>query len=792
MARMIALTAALAGALLLAWHGTKTPAPASVSAPADSFSAERALVDVGQIARAPHPTGSAENRRVRDYLLGRMAALGLNPTVQTAPAVFGKDYDKDQYAFGGTVENIVGVLPGRDRSAPALALMAHYDSVPGSPGAADDATGVAAILETVRALRTQGAPARDIIVLITDGEEVGLLGAKAFFAEHPLRKRIGLVVNLEARGNGGRAAMFQTGPDNGEIVAAFARTASKPVSNSLAVFLYENMPNDTDFTVSKEAGIGGLNFAFIGRQFDYHSPTATVANLDRGSVQHIGDQVLAATRSLAYADRLPGKAPDKVYSQTFGDTILAYPVWGGWPLLIATLGLITWTAVRARKAGELALGDTLRGVGAGLTLLVGGALLLRLARTLVGVEPGWIGFRPLLAQWTAWEATLALAAVGALLLVPALLARGGAGWKAAITLIVAGALCSIGGWDIVGLALGVGAAALAFLSFNRPAGLSSAWLGVLAIGAVLAIGLQIALPTVAVLVAWPLAAGAVAAAATRLDARKGHGGIVVLAVIGALTGGWLAVYFHVVAQGLDLPDILILFPWLAGLVVWPLAAGLERRGLALPLLLLAIAAVLVAVLRFGGHWTERHPETATIYHVADSSTGLAWRVTQDDPPADWTRQALSGAETTRAFPPLARRPLVAARTQAVPLPAATIEGGRQPDGSVRVTVRPPAGARTLILDVRSDVAVEGARLQDRPAGMLGTPDRWSRVRWVSAPDGLTLSFRPAGSGKLEIRHAAITDGWPAAAPPLPPRPTTAMPFELSDSAVALGAATITW
>ncbi|MFX9054231.1 M20/M25/M40 family metallo-hydrolase, partial [Acinetobacter baumannii] len=80
------------------------------------------------------------------------------------------------------IENIIGVLQGTDPSLPAIALMAHSDSVPGSPGAADDAAGVSAVLEVVRALKAAGPHRRDVVVIITDGEEAGLLGARAFFA----------------------------------------------------------------------------------------------------------------------------------------------------------------------------------------------------------------------------------------------------------------------------------------------------------------------------------------------------------------------------------------------------------------------------------------------------------------------------------------------------------------------------------------------------------------------------------------------------------------------------------
>ncbi|MDW3502806.1 M28 family metallopeptidase, partial [Escherichia coli] len=92
-------------------------------------------------------------------------------------------------------QNVIGVLPGTDRSKPAVLIMSHYDSVANSPGAADDAAGVAAALEVARALQAGPKPARDVIFLFTDGEEQGLLGADAFFARDPLRQKVGVVIN---------------------------------------------------------------------------------------------------------------------------------------------------------------------------------------------------------------------------------------------------------------------------------------------------------------------------------------------------------------------------------------------------------------------------------------------------------------------------------------------------------------------------------------------------------------------------------------------------------------------
>ncbi|MFZ5668319.1 MAG: M20/M25/M40 family metallo-hydrolase, partial [Pseudomonadota bacterium] len=431
MLRTIALVMALAGALLVGWLGTKTPDPDGGSSAPEAFSTARAMVDIRRIAKAPHPTGSAANAWVRDYLVARMGQLGLSPQVRTGMGLQARVHEGEAWVLGGRMDNIVGVLPGRDRTRPALALMAHYDSVPASPGAADDAAGVAAALEVVRAIKARGTPARDVIVLFTDGEESGLLGARAFFTQDPLRDRIGLIINLEARGGGGRANMFQTGPNNGALIRAFAGSAVSPVSNSLAVFLYESMPNDTDFTVSNEAGVRGLNFAFIGRQFDYHAASSTPEALDRGSVRHLGEQALAAAAAFAFAETLPGRAPDAVYSQTFGDHVLAYPAWGGWIVLALVLALLAAAAVRARRAQALSWPDIGRGVGAALFLLLAGALLLATARKLTGVGFGYMEQRALLAQWGLWETTLAALGAGLLVLVPTLLARGGtAAWLA--------------------------------------------------------------------------------------------------------------------------------------------------------------------------------------------------------------------------------------------------------------------------------------------------------------------------------------------------------------------------
>ena len=224
MRKDILVAAVLVVALIAAAVANMTPRALGLDAPAGVFSAGRAMVDDRVIAKAPHPVGSPANYAVRNYLTGRMTQLGLSPQIQRIDA-FQERPGKAPLVIGGVVENIIGVLPGKDRNAPALALMAHYDSVPGSPGAADDAAGVSAALEIMRILKAEGTPARDVVLLLTDGEEAGLLGATAFFQNHPLAGRIGFVINMESRGGGGQANMFETAAANGAVIDMFRKVS---------------------------------------------------------------------------------------------------------------------------------------------------------------------------------------------------------------------------------------------------------------------------------------------------------------------------------------------------------------------------------------------------------------------------------------------------------------------------------------------------------------------------------------------------------------------------------------
>lgn len=320
------------------------------------FSAERAMRHVEAIASVPHPTGSAANDEVQGYLVAALKGLGALTEVQDATMVSARRGE----AQAVRVHNVVGRFAGAG-DAGAILLVSHYDSVSIAPGAGDSAAGVAALLEALRAI-TVGTPLRhDVIVLITDGEELGLLGAKAFVEEHRWAGDVAVVLNFDSRGSSGPSLMFETSDANRALIARFAGGAPTPIANSLMFEVYRLLPNDTDFSVFRRAGYRGLNFAFIDGSSNYHRPWDTPERLDRRSLQHHGDYALELTRQ--FGNELPEAeaGANAIYFNVAGSVFVRYPMWLAVALALALVGLFVWTVVRGRRSKTATVGGVLGG-----------------------------------------------------------------------------------------------------------------------------------------------------------------------------------------------------------------------------------------------------------------------------------------------------------------------------------------------------------------------------------------------------------------------------------------------
>jgi hypothetical protein len=302
-AKLAGSLALLGGLLALVAARLEPPAPRGMDEPEQGFSAARAKAELEALVGdgRPHPVGTAEHDRVRERIEARLRALGLEPIEQETVAC--------ERGNCASVRNILTrTQPPRD--AQAVLLTAHYDSVGAGPGAGDDGSGCAILLEVARVLANK-RPARPIILLFSDAEELGLLGARAFVDEHAWAREVGVVINLEARGTSGPTLMFETSGDNGWLARAFSSAIERPVTSSLYPVIYKALPNDTDLSIYRAYGYSGMNFAFIGDAAMYHTALDRVENLDPGSLQQQGDNALAMVRALAAVDlehRPPGNA----------------------------------------------------------------------------------------------------------------------------------------------------------------------------------------------------------------------------------------------------------------------------------------------------------------------------------------------------------------------------------------------------------------------------------------------------------------------------------------------------
>lgn len=404
----------------------------------------------------PHTAGSPENAVVRDRIIAELKSSGYTPEVQTAFQCTPAERNPGCTA----VENIIAVHKGTGDGKAVLAS-AHYDSVPAGPGVGDDGVGIAVVLELARFFSSR-TTRNDVIFLITDGEETGLRGARAFAERHPLMRRVGVVVNFEARGGSGPSMMFETGSGNARLMGLFAHAVARPSASSVSYEIYKLLPNDTDFSVYRKLGLSGFNFAFSNSAALYHSARDNLQYLDQRSLQHMGEHAFEVTAVLADTDLATLTASsDASFFDIFGLVTVVWPAAINVPIaLVALLGLIGLVVVHRDAFGSRA---TLWAVAAFVAVP---ALLFAFGWLLSYPLGIWPGVHPL-DHPQHWPGRVALATTA--ILVPLLVAATAGGridarvfllvnWIVLAALTVAVAI-AIGGaaypflWPVFGVAI---------------------------------------------------------------------------------------------------------------------------------------------------------------------------------------------------------------------------------------------------------------------------------------------------------------------------------------------------
>ncbi len=724
---------ALLAAVAVGSHVSHNPPPPQpASAPADQFSASRAIAHVEQIAAEPHPVGSEANARARNYITGHLRVLGLEPAVFSGPVVRGLSV--------GFVENIHARIPGR-ASTGAVVLVAHYDSVPGGPGAADDGAGVAAILETARAILAGPRLRNDIHILVTDGEEPGLLGAHAFVESGMLDPERSVILNLEARGTSGPLWMFETSDSNADLIAALSTIDDPPIAASMTAAFYQMLQAtgaNTDFTTFREAGFKGMNFAITNDLARYHTTTDSVENLDPASLQHHGQIMLALTRSFGGKDiDTIAAAANATYFTVLG-RLVSYPVDLATPLaLLAGAGYAAtlWYA-RRRKIRLLAVGAAAASLPVAMTTTA--ALAFGAWWALGRLRSGYLSLAHGMTYQPHW-------------------------YQAAFVLM---AITVTVGW---------------YLLLRRrltPTEVSLGVLGWLTIGAVTA---GFLLPDGAYLFTWPAVIGSVGLAlALRLGDQD--------EALGYLDHDppWAC---HALTAAAALPAAALLAPIIDfqmgfALAAAPLSGVVMVAGAAMPLVgltvgrrlgvtLTTLAVSAIALFGVGlvvDGFDSRNPRLTSLVYLLDADQGEASWASKDPVPAPWTAEYVGGQPAPLDdFPSLGSR-----RYRTGPAPVACVAGP-----SITVTETREEGQETVFellvdaggasrVDLFADTSSHAVTSTD-VAGLpleaenhIGGTSRWTWGFEVHGPpaEGVEMTLRVRGDGPLPLRAISHQMGLP--------------------------------
>ncbi|MFV0424207.1 MAG: M28 family peptidase [Bacilli bacterium] len=259
----------------------------------------------------------------RDYLVDELEARGLEVSLINSEEdeVIYKD-DGEVFEYG--VSNIYATLKANNPSENKknIAFVSHYDSAVGSYGAGDAGLAVISFFAGLDSIIEQ-ARVNDITILITDHEESGLIGANYIADYHPeLLEQIDFLYNWESRGTGGNVILFETTENDYQAVKNYSKVVKQQFAASFATAVYGRMPNGSDFTVFKESGVEGLNFAMIEQFADYHTKQDHIDNIPKETFNNYINNVEQLMVDSAINDFTIKSTSSSVYFNYFDKAIV--------------------------------------------------------------------------------------------------------------------------------------------------------------------------------------------------------------------------------------------------------------------------------------------------------------------------------------------------------------------------------------------------------------------------------------------------------------------------------------
>ncbi|MBF8295205.1 MAG: hypothetical protein HW389_1750 [Bacteroidetes bacterium] len=297
---------------------SELPARKALAVLAPVFSSDRMLKTVNYLAsqelagRAP---GSAGILKAADYIVEKFKQAGLQPGADDGSYFQTWDEVIDQKGTKAPVKNIIGIIPGTNPKwgDESVVICAHYDHLglgwPGGntgnvgkihPGADDNASGVAVMLEMADLLGKTLKPQRTIVFVAFTNEEEGLVGSKYYvntMKRFPAKKAIG-VLNFDAVGRlGARKLLVLSSNSAREWRFIFMGAGYVTGVES------EMVTQDLDASDQRSflaVGVPGVQF-FAGAHEDYHKPADTPDKIDGAGLVKVA--TVAREALLYLADR---------------------------------------------------------------------------------------------------------------------------------------------------------------------------------------------------------------------------------------------------------------------------------------------------------------------------------------------------------------------------------------------------------------------------------------------------------------------------------------------------------
>ena len=233
--------------------------------------------------------GTPELDKAAAFIASRFEAVGLLPGGPANGSWFQEWTDPESKA---RMRNVVGILPGRnpELARESVVIGAHYDhlGMTGAskenagkmhPGADDNASGVAVLLELASRLPLVANMERSVVFVAFTGEEAGRKGSRYYVRNerrYPAAKAIAMI-NLDTVGRLGKGKLIILGSGSAKEWSAILQEIAKPLKIEIAEVAQEL--DSSDEKSFQEAGVPAVQL-FTGPHADYHRPTDTAEKID--------------------------------------------------------------------------------------------------------------------------------------------------------------------------------------------------------------------------------------------------------------------------------------------------------------------------------------------------------------------------------------------------------------------------------------------------------------------------------------------------------------------------------